>query len=482
MTEPKGQQQQPKLPQHQVEYRTYKARYFGLFSIVLLNVATGFVWLSYSSVPDAARNYLNCDDFLVSLTSILYFVAYIIMAPVSGWMFEKHGIKKALLFGAGIQILGAWLRYFGHFVKSTPEDSTGRLVLTLLGQVIAAGAQPFFLNVPPKFAAVWFSENGRTTATMIGSVSNAFAAALAQLFIPVVTDNNNPDTMSHTTLFTAILSVVAIIPAFFVADRPPTPPSPSAAEALQETVEEPFRVSLKKVGTNKQFLLLMTTFGALVGVFNTVTSLIATFTKPYGYTNNEAGYFGAAMVVAGLVGAGIAGPLIDKTKQYKTLCKVGVPLATAFLVAFNFVVRRDFFGGIMAIMVLLGLTAFAVLPAALELAVEMTYPVTPASSTSILWAFGQLTAIVMLFVLTALQDDELSAEKGVNPPLIFIAVWCVVLGVIPTLMINSPYRRLKAEAAKRRRDQAEDLVDVGGGSGGTGGGEEDVKGGDKSIV
>lgn len=447
---------------HQVVYKLYKARYFGLFSIVLLNIATGFVWLSYSSVPDAARVYLNADDFLVSLTSILYFIAYIIMAPVSGWMFEKHGIKKALIFGASIQIVGAWLRYFANFIDSTPDNNTGRLVLTMVGQIIAAGAQPFFLNLPPKFAAVWFSENGRTTATMIGSVSNALAAALAQLIIPIVTDNNVPSTMSNTTLFTAILAVVALIPALFVADRPPTPPSPSAAEALQETAEEPFKTSLKKTTSNKQFLLLMVIFGSLVGVFNTVTSLIATFAKPYGYTVNEAGYFGAAMVVAGLIGAGISGPVIDKTKQYKTLCKLGVPLATIFLVALIFVVRVDCFAGIMAVMVFIGLSAFAVLPAALELAVEITYPVTPASSASILWAFGQLVAVIMLFVCSALQNDALSLDKGLNPPLIFLAIWAAVFGAIPIMLITSPYKRLEAEAAKRKRDEADGLTVLGG--------------------
>ncbi|KAF9903111.1 hypothetical protein EC991_004137 [Linnemannia zychae] len=448
--------------QHQVVYRTYKARYFGLFSIVLLNIATGFVWLSYSSVPDAARIYLNCDDFLVSLTSILYFVAYIIMAPISGWMFEKHGIKKSLIFGASIQIIGAWLRYFANFIDSTPDNNTGRLVLTMIGQVIAAGAQPFFLNLPPKFAAVWFSDQGRTTATMIGSVSNAFAAALAQLIIPSVTDNKIPSTMSNTTLFTAILATVALIPAVFVADRPPTPPSPSAAEALQETTEEPFKISLKKVGSNKQFLILMVIFGSLVGVFNTVTSFIASFTKPYGYDNTEAGYFGAAMVVAGLIGAGISGPVIDKTKQYKTLSKTGVPLASAFLVALIFVVRRNCFSGIMIVMVFIGFFAFSVLPAALELAVEITYPVTPASSASILWAFGQLCAIIMLFVCTGLQDDKLSEEKGINPPLIFLAAWAIVFGAVPIMLITSPYKRLEAEAAKRKRDEADSLTVVGG--------------------
>lgn len=431
-------------------YKTYKIRFFGLFSIVLLNVATGFVWLSYSSVSTYAEQYLNCKPIVVNLTSIIYFIAYVFMGPVSGWMFEKYGIKKSLIFGGTIQVIGSWLRYFANFIDSTPENNGGRIALTLVGQIIASGAQPFFLGVVPKFAAVWFSENGRTTATMLGSVSNAFAAALAQLIIPAIT--NSGDTMSTTVLVCAILSTVAIIPAFFIKERPPTPPSASAEQALLETMEEPFHVSLKKVLVNKQFLLLMLVFGSFVAVFNSVTSLISQFTDPFGYTTDEAGYMGAAMVVAGLVGAGIAGPMIDKYKKYKPLLKSLVPVTALSIVAFVFVVRKNDMVGIMVVSVIMGMSSFAVLPAALELAVEMTFPVTPASSSSILWAFGQLMGVLFLLVLGALQDDKLSATKNINPPLIFMAVWCVLV-VVPVFMINTPYKRMEFEKQSRMNDQ-----------------------------
>lgn len=432
-----------------VVYRTYKARFLGLFSIVLLNISTGFVWLTYTSVADAARGYLNCSNDIINLTSILYFVAYIFMAPVSGWMFEKHGIKRSLLFGGAIQILGSWLRYFANFIDSTPQSPGGRLALTLVGHVIAAGAQPFFLGVPPKFAAVWFSENGRTTATMIGTVSGALAAAFAQLAIPAIT--SDAASMSTSVLACAIFAVVAVLPVFFTASLPPTPPSPSAAEALKMTEMEPFHVSLRKVGTNKQFLLMMVVFGSFVGCFNAFTSLIPQITGPYGYTANEAGFFGAAMVISGVVGAAIAGPLTDKYKHYKTICKTLSVVATVMFVLYNFVIHRDHFVGIIVVSALLGVSAFSVLPAALELAVEITYPVTPASSTAILWAFGQFMAIILLIIATKLQDDQLSETKAISPPVIFLSAWCVLFGAIPALLIKSPYRRMEAEAAAREK-------------------------------
>ncbi|KAF8977350.1 hypothetical protein BGZ46_007464 [Entomortierella lignicola] len=426
-------------------YVTYKSRYIGLFAIVLLNISTGFVWLTYSAVPDQAQAYLNSNSTVVNLTSILYFIAYLIMGPVAGWMFEKKGIKNSLLFGAGIQVVGALLRYIGNFVHT----DGGRLALTLIGQIIGAAAQPFFLNVPPKYAAVWFSENGRTTATMIASVSNAFAAALAQLIIPVITTDEA--SMSTSVLVCLILSVVAFIPVLFMGERPPTPPSPSAAEALLETKEEPFWVSLKKVGSNKQFLILMFIFGTFVGFFNAFSSLISQFSAPFGYSSNEAGYFGAAMILAGLVGAGISGPVIDRNKQFKTVLKSMVPLATLFYIIFNFVMRANFLAGIIIASALLGLFSFALLPIILELGVECTYPVTPASSTSLLWGAGQFFAVIFLLVLGALQNDQESKDHGISPPLIFIAAWCL-LATFPVYLYKAPYLRLEAEARSRNAE------------------------------
>ncbi|KAF9087668.1 hypothetical protein BGX23_007962 [Mortierella sp. AD031] len=439
-------------PQQPTVYRTYKTRYIGLFAIVLLNIATGFVWLTYSAVPDHASAYLNCSPAIINLTSILYFIAYVLMAPVSGWMCERHGIQRSLIFGAALQIVGSWLRYLGTLIKSTIDEPEGRLALTLVGQVIAAAAQPFFLNIPPKYAAVWFSEHGRATATMIGSVSNSFSAALAQLVIPAITTNTLA--VKDTVLICAVLSAVALLPTLFIAERPPTPPSPSAAEALLSTKEEPFLISLKKALTNPQFLLMMLVFGTFTACFSSFTALIAQFTAPYGYSSSEAGYFGAAMIFSGLAGAAITAPLLDKFKHFNGFSKVMVVVSSAMFVALNFAIRRNAFGGIMAISVILGVSGFSVLPAGLEYGVEITYPVTPASSTSLLWGFGQLLTVIFLTVLGVLQNDELSVTKGIYPPLIFMAVWAIVFGVVPMFMIKTQYLRSEAEEAIRQREKS----------------------------
>ena len=44
----------------------------------------------------------------------------------------------------------------------------------MIGQTLAALAQPFLLGSPTKLAAVWFGANERATANMIASLSEFF--------------------------------------------------------------------------------------------------------------------------------------------------------------------------------------------------------------------------------------------------------------------------------------------------------------------
>ncbi|KAF9557986.1 hypothetical protein EC968_007323 [Mortierella alpina] len=429
-------------------YRTYRRRYMGLIAIVLLNLATGFVWLTFTAAITVSKNYFHSSTFTVTMTSVVYFIAYIIMAPVSGWMFETKGIQASLSLGGMLQTVGCLLRLFAFYIPSTPDNPTGRIVLTLFGQAIAASAQPFFLNVAPKYAAVWFAENERTTATMLGTIPNPLAAALAELIIPHITPE--PNSMAFTLSISLALSILAQCPVAWMSETPPLPPSPSAAEFSRQATPEPFWLSLKKVFLNGQFRLLLLAFATFVGCFNTLATLIVEFSTPYGYTATEAGYFGAAIILAGLVGAVISGPVTDRFKIYKLLCKTFVPMAAIMYLCLVFVIRRDALYKIMGVCIVLGFASFAALPPALELAVEITYPVTPASSTSILWAAGQALAIVFATIAQTLHTLNSSKSKELNSPLIFLTGCCFVFGVVPTLLIRSPYWRMEAEKEARR--------------------------------
>ena len=69
-----------------------------------------------------------------------------------------------VVMGAWLNAVGAAIRIIGSFY------SDNRFIVVMIGQTLAACAQPFLLNSPTKLAANWFGEKERATANMLSSL------------------------------------------------------------------------------------------------------------------------------------------------------------------------------------------------------------------------------------------------------------------------------------------------------------------------
>ena len=80
-------------------------------------------------------------------------------------------VQSSFLFqiigGSWFNVVGAGLRVLS---STTIIDEKYKYYILIGGQSLAAIAQPFFLFVPAKIAAVWFKQNQRATANMIASM------------------------------------------------------------------------------------------------------------------------------------------------------------------------------------------------------------------------------------------------------------------------------------------------------------------------
>jgi MFS family permease len=72
-----------------------------------------------------------------------------------------------------------------------------------------------------------------------------------------------------------------------------------------------------------------------------LTSLLTQIVSPYGVSVDEAGYLGAAFIVAGLVGAFATGIFIDKTGRHKLILKIFVPIVGCMFLALIFVGKHN---------------------------------------------------------------------------------------------------------------------------------------------
>ena len=137
---------------------------------------------------------------------------------------------------------------------------------------IAIG-QPFIMNSITKLSGNWFPESERTSATGFGTISMFIGILRGVLLTPFLIVGND---LSPMLLIYGILSlVIGVLFIVFVKSRPPTPPSrnPSTEKVLMFE-------GVKKLFTDKFFVILDTIFFLGLGIFNMVTTYIQVILTP----------------------------------------------------------------------------------------------------------------------------------------------------------------------------------------------------------
>ena len=192
--------------------------------------------------------------------------------------------------------------------------------------------------------------------------------------------------------------------------------------------------------TDWKFVKLMTGFGIGLGLFNGITTVILQLVQPSGYNSNDAGVFGALIIGGGLVGAAIAGPVMDATHAFKPLCKICAVIAFVGTLIFVLALRP---GQGTLVTVAFGIMGFAMmplLPISFETAVEFTYPIEEETSSCLLMAMGNIMGVVFVYLLAYLITLEPTYVTVFTPCSIFIVVM-TVLCIGCYLFLEGDYKR-----------------------------------------
>jgi len=193
-------------------------------------------------------------------------------------------------------------------------------------------------------------------------------------------------------------------------------------------------------GTNATALMLAAT--------NTSSHWVPDTTSAQSY----AGLYGGALIVSGLAGASVVGPLLDKHHCYKTMLKVGLFGAVCTMLGIFLCLRPGStwiwvdgvaFG-------LMGVFMVPILPTALEAGVECTYPLPEEYSSGFLMTIGQLFGIAFTCIMPTLIDVEPNWQQADSQFTPF-AIFCLAsagLGGVLMFTFDGDYKRLAAEAAR----------------------------------
>ncbi|PAV89801.1 hypothetical protein WR25_21628 isoform A [Diploscapter pachys] len=450
-----------------MQLKVYPRRWLMLIVVALLNNSNSMSWIGFASVSPFCNLFYGKSS--ASWFSMIFMAVTIpvgLLAMVLGNLF---GLRSSMLIAGWTNGVGALIRLLSS-APFIPEHL--RFPIGIAGQAIAACAYPFIMFMPTKVAGSWFPETQRALATTIGVMSNPLGVLMANVISPqLVTQASHIPLLN---LFTAIPCVTAMLLVTFGVTRsePKIPPSYSAAKPQMD-----FLPGLMSCMRNKQYLILFVVLGGGIGMFNCLYSIITELLCPSGYGNKFAGLCAALMIIGGVVGAFTSGIVVDRTKLYEEILKIAMGLAVVFGLIFLQLSLHD---GLSIFIVvacfLFGVFGLASYPVGLELASECTYPVSEATSTSLVVLCGQVQSILLMLVMkimvrplqpskASIEVCRVGKEDQQNTPYdntISVMVFSViasllVLGLV--IFFKPVYRRLEAERSNRAREEKAKATD-----------------------
>uniref|UniRef100_H2YHH0 Choline/ethanolamine transporter FLVCR1 n=1 Tax=Ciona savignyi TaxID=51511 RepID=H2YHH0_CIOSA len=433
----------------------------GIFCIY--SMSSAFQWIEYAIITDIIlKYYKGTSSLAVVWTSMIYMLSYIPLMFVATWMLDNWGLRKILLVGSSLNAVGSLVK-----IGSVAPNL---FAVSFLGQTIAACAQSFILEIPPKIASVYFGPSEVSTATAIGVFGNQLGVALGFLLPPIIVPNGTEEEIASglRILFISsavVCTVVVFLVFFIIKDEPPIPPS--KARAISIAAESSHHAKHSSLGNYKRsirvlmkdvpYLLLLITYGINTGTYYAIGTLlnpiILYFHEDAG---KEVGEIGLTMIVAGLAGSVICGVFLDKTKLFKTTTVGIYILSLVFMVVFTFTLPVQLLWLDYLTIGVLGFFMTGYLPIGFEFAAEITFPESEATSSGLLnvsaqvtiyfiFAYNYLSLRLPLFfgILFTLSAEQILNGHGVQAANIFMCA-ALVVGTIMTVLIKSDLKRQRA--------------------------------------
>ncbi|XP_050347000.1 uncharacterized MFS-type transporter C09D4.1 isoform X1 [Nymphalis io] len=417
-------------------YTVYRIRWLMLALFVLYSSSNSLQWTQFTIISDIIVRYYGVSSNVVSWTSMVYMITYVPLIFPASWLLDKTGLRITTIIGSFGTCAGAWLKVF-----SVPQDL---FWLGFTGQTVVAISQVFILNVPPRLAAVWFGADQVSSACSIGVFGNQLGVALGFLLPPMIVraqgsvEEIGADLQFMFYLVAGITSVLFVFILLFFKAAPPSPPS--AAADFGSSLDSNFLKSIQKLLTNRNYILLLISYGLNVGVFYAISTLLNELVLTY-YpgANEDAGRIGLVIVVAGMIGSVVCGLILDKTHRFKETTLAVYAASVVGMIIFTFTLDCGYIAVVYFSSIILGFFMAGYLPVGFEFASEVTYP-EPEGTTS-----GILNACVQIFgiVLTLMFEWMLGAAGDRWANLSLCAL--LALGTAVTAAIRSDLRRQAAQ-------------------------------------
>jgi MFS family permease len=366
-------------------YKVYGYRWVVLSVYFLVNLAIQLLWIPFGAITLEAARFYAVSDLQIGLLAMIFMIVYLpISLPIS-WMIDSLGFYKAVTTGAVLMAIFGILR--GVFGAS--------YLPVLLCTIGLALSQPFFLNSWTKVAARWFPIEERATAVGLAAIANFLGIGLALTLTPLIISRTGIPGMLF--IYGCVGAVASILFILFAREAPPTPPNPPEMQVRALVLD-----GLRSLVKSRPFWLLMILFLIGNGTFNGISTWIENIVSPRGFTPEQAGVLGGALLLGAIVGAFILPTLSDhfhKRVQFLFIGMVGA-IPGLFGLAFS----HSYWVLILSVFSY-GFFMVSTAPIGYQYAAELTYPVPEGTSNGMLTLAGQ-ASVIFIYAMQAMRSAD----------------------------------------------------------------------------
>ncbi|XP_023706168.1 feline leukemia virus subgroup C receptor-related protein 1 isoform X2 [Cryptotermes secundus] len=244
-------------------------------------------------------------------------------------------------------------------------------------------------------------------------------------------------------------TMVLVLLLLFFQKEPPLPPSPAQATLRchapitdKSADRQTYLQSLKSLLTNRNFVLLLLSYGINAGVFYVVSTLLNQIVLlHFAGAEEDAGRIGLTVVLAGMMGSLLGGIILDRMHWFKQWALLVYLMSLVGVLAFMFTLKVGHIWASYLTGGLLGFFMIGYLGIGLEFAAELTYPVPEGTSSGVLNVSSEIFGITF----TLIGGELLNAYGDMATILTLAGLLVVGLGM--TTLINGTDLRRQAATA-----------------------------------
>jgi MFS transporter, FLVCR family, feline leukemia virus subgroup C receptor-related protein len=386
----------------------YKEDPFAYKTALLYFIANG-VSAAMSTTLSPLSTVLT-QDFQISEGTVWYLnssftLHFLFFNSLANYFIDKHGVRKSLLLGVILTMVGSWLRiYIGE----------SKLTWIIFGHTIIAIGGPFITNVITRISNLWFMQKNRTKMTSLMSSSYMFGLGLGFMLTSLLWNNNNNNidninnqleinksSMKNLMLYSAIISTLLGLPVcFYFKESPEVPPSLSANSERHN-----FFDSLKELVKHKDYNILLLVFSVALGNFITMVLMIHHVIAPFNFSIHQISNIGLIINFSSGTSKGVIAFIAPHFKLRKIIFSILILLVLCtvlFITALNsgnltFVYFSAFFYGLFCQMYW---------GPALEYACEIAFPVSESHATGNLLFGGCIMGLITNYFVSVFYGEK----------------------------------------------------------------------------